>query len=399
MAYFTRCLPKIDVNDVHRIVDNCSPAPLSKREKGFKLYISSYIHNFEVSKKDPVTVVVCVRALCYPSMDRSKPPHSLSVALKDSVPVELAHHSCTCVAGSVLCNHCVALLFQSAHYSQLGVQVVPPVLSCTESQQQWHKPRTLASPIEKMAVMSAKPKQRTMAEGVRSTLYKAISGELLDLSVLRVSDVYKDFTPLSAPTICTMGITSEVPLVDSALGLVQAGSPLSYQQPKARSYPVAHHDASPRPDLPLAGCRLQTSCSMFVFTEHQHQHFKSLEVTWEMAHKIENATRAQSASAAWHKLRKPRLTSSHFREICHAKPCTLEKMAERLIKGIRQTAAMKRGLEMEADAIEEYCRLKRVNYYPCGFIIHPDAPWLGASPDGVVFDPKERTEFGLVEIN
>lgn len=40
----------------------------------------------------------------------------------------------------------------------------------------------------------------------RSTLYKAISGELLDLSVLRVSEIYKEFTPVSAPTICTMGI-------------------------------------------------------------------------------------------------------------------------------------------------------------------------------------------------
>ncbi|RVE56269.1 hypothetical protein OJAV_G00219580 [Oryzias javanicus] len=151
MAYFTRCLqalPKIDVNDIYRIVDQCSPAPGCKREKGFRLYISSYIHNFEVSKKDPVTGVVCV-------------------GLKDSIPVELAHHSCTCVAGSVLCNHCVALLFQSAHYSQLDIPVVPPVLSCTESEQQWHKPRTLGvkpGPVEKMAVMSAKPKQRTMLE-------------------------------------------------------------------------------------------------------------------------------------------------------------------------------------------------------------------------------------------
>lgn len=69
----------------------------------------------------------------------------LQVVLKDSSPVELVHHSCTCVAGAALCNHCVALLFQSAHYSQLKVPVVPPMLSCTEGEQQWHKPRTLVS--------------------------------------------------------------------------------------------------------------------------------------------------------------------------------------------------------------------------------------------------------------
>ena len=63
----------------------------------------------------------------------------------------------------------------------------------------------------------------------RSTLYKAISGELLDLDCfLSVRDLQR-VHPVSAPTTCTMGITSEVPLADSALGLVEAGSPLSYQ--------------------------------------------------------------------------------------------------------------------------------------------------------------------------
>ncbi|KAK0133932.1 hypothetical protein N1851_030514 [Merluccius polli] len=122
------------------------------------------------------------------------------------------------VAGSVLCNHCVALLYQSAHYPQVKIPVVPPVLRCTEGEQQWHKPRTLGvkpGRVEKMAVMSAKPKQRTMAEGVRSTSNKGISGELLDMSVLKVPEIYKDFTPIFAPMICTMGITCKVPLVDS----------------------------------------------------------------------------------------------------------------------------------------------------------------------------------------
>ncbi|KAL7859962.1 hypothetical protein SRHO_G00151090 [Serrasalmus rhombeus] len=59
---------------------------------------------------------------------------------------------------------------------------------------------------------------------------------------------------------------------------------------------------------------------------------------------------------------------------------------------------MKRGLEMESGAASEYCRILNVNYTPCGLIIHPDAPWLGASPDGVVFDPTEYPQFGLVEI-
>lgn len=53
---------------------------------------------------------------------------------------------------------------------------------------------------------------------------------------------------------------------------------------------------------------------------------------------------------------------------------------------------------MEADAIWEYCQIRRINHYPCGFVIHPDAPWLGASPDGLIFDPSKSCQFGLIEM-
>ncbi|KAF1380077.1 hypothetical protein PFLUV_G00182730 [Perca fluviatilis] len=55
---------------------------------------------------------------------------------------ELQETSCSCTAGKVLCNHLVALLFQSAHYSMLQVRAVPPPVACTSSLQTWHRPRT-----------------------------------------------------------------------------------------------------------------------------------------------------------------------------------------------------------------------------------------------------------------
>ncbi len=63
----------------------------------------------------------------------------------------------------------------------------------------------------------------------RSSLYKALDGELLDLAMLRVSEVYKDFPPSLAPLVTTMGMSADVPLVQSAFGAVQAGSVLSFQ--------------------------------------------------------------------------------------------------------------------------------------------------------------------------
>ncbi|CAI5659863.1 unnamed protein product [Oreochromis niloticus] len=156
-----------------------------------------------------------------------------------------------------------------------------------------------------------------------------------------------------------MNMRPDKPLVESAFGLVQEGSALSYQQP--------------------------------VLTTR-------LSVTLEMAHKIEEATREQSSSSEWHQLRRPRVTASRFREVCHVRgQSSAESLAERILKGTRQTADMRRGTEMEPAIAAEYSRLMNVNYSPCGLVIHPIAPWLAASPDGVVFDPNEYPQFGLVE--
>ncbi|CDQ77064.1 unnamed protein product [Oncorhynchus mykiss] len=67
----------------------------------------------------------------------------IMMVLKHSVPVIVVHSHCSCVAGSFMCNHLVALLYQTAHYSQLNIPAAPPVHSCTDTEQRWHKPRTL----------------------------------------------------------------------------------------------------------------------------------------------------------------------------------------------------------------------------------------------------------------
>lgn len=231
----------------------------------------------------------------------------------------------------------------------------------------------------------------------RSTLYKGVHGDLPDLSVLRLSEAYKDFSPTDLPIICSMGISAEIPQVDSVFGKVQIGSPLSYQHPvkeKAQSF----HPAPPPPSLPLQDYRLDPSDCMFVCSRKQQLHMQGLELTLEMAHNLERATREQSLCAEWHNVRKPRVTSSRFREVCHVGVTSAETLAQRILKETHQTGAMKRGLELEADAIWEYCQIKRLNHYKSGFVVHPDAPWLGASPDGIVFDPSEQPQFGLVEI-
>ncbi|XP_051561494.1 uncharacterized protein LOC127445448 isoform X1 [Myxocyprinus asiaticus] len=167
-----------------------------------------------ISNKDRLTGAVSIRAACHRTMRKSEMPHSLRVTLRmvwvfcsssqsvpvkivlrDSDPVILVSNWCLCEASTAVYNHIVALLFQTEHYSELDVQVVPPVHSCTETEQQWHKPRTAGvkpGPINKMVITRPRPTW-LMEGGIRNTLYKGLVGDPLDISLLQIGDTYKDF--------------------------------------------------------------------------------------------------------------------------------------------------------------------------------------------------------------
>ncbi|MEQ2226844.1 hypothetical protein ILYODFUR_031494 [Ilyodon furcidens] len=94
-------------------------------------------------------------------------------------------------------------------------------------------------PVDAMVVL--KPKLgATTASGLRSTLYKAYSGELPHPATLNPGPAYAGMKSESLPLICTMNISADKPLVDSIFGKVQAGSVLSYQ-------PVPAYCTSPCP--------------------------------------------------------------------------------------------------------------------------------------------------------
>nr|XP_055056334.1 uncharacterized protein LOC129440816 isoform X2 [Misgurnus anguillicaudatus] len=253
-------------------------------------------------------------------------------------------------------------------------------------------------PINAMVI--TKPvANRTAQGGVRSGLYRGMVGLLPDPCMFRVEEAYAEYNHEDKPLVTTMNMSPDKPLVESAFGLVQEGSILSNQQPVLTSRYITLHDAPSTPPLPLEGHYLAPSDCMFVCTEEELLHLQSLNTQLDMAQKIEEATREQSSCPDWHQLRRSRVTASRFREICHVRGLSsAESLAERIIRGTRQTAEMRRGAEMESEVTVEYSKLKNVNYSPCGLIIHPDAPWLGASPDGVIFDPTECPQFGLVEI-
>ncbi len=191
-----------------------------------------------------------------------------------------------------------------------------------------------------------------------------------------------------------MNLSPDKPLVDSIFGKVQAGSILLYQHPPPTPDGViTNKDAPPFPKVPPEGYQLKPTDCTYVPTNQEQLHLNSLSVTLSQSHLIEAATRCQSAAPEWHSLRKERVTASNFREVINVRgPNAAENLVERIIRGTKQTAHMKRRLDMEAGGLKDYATLKKLNLRKCGLVIYPDAP------DGLVYDPPERPPFGLVEI-
>ena len=122
---------------------------------------------------------------------------------------------------------------------------------------------------------------------------------------------------------------------------------------------------------------------------------------------IEQNTRGQRNSSLWYSVRRYRITASRFGEIVRRKPDTPPDV---LVLSILQprsfsSAATEWGIQNEVIAIEAYVSYQHQNgrdgltVGPCGFLVSQMHPFLGASPDGTVYDPSDINQpFGFIEV-
>lgn len=110
---------------------------------------------------------------------------------------------------------------------------------------------------------------------------------------------------------------------------------------------------------------------------------------------IEFATRDQNMNGLWHEERRYRFKASKFQKISARKQFTPE-FYNSLFKEIGHLPQIRHGRKYEGEAILRYLKHPNISYYKCGFIIHPYAPHLGASPDGIVF--QSECGYGVLEV-
>ncbi|KAM6947943.1 uncharacterized protein PEZ65_001495 [Lycodopsis pacificus] len=290
----------------------------------------------------------------------------------------------------------------SAAASDTSAPWVPDLTQLPRSEESTSRSRELQKRDKKSGTGSRKPRcslQKTMLELPRMATHQAFLPAPTDCRsfLTRLTEAFKNFPDDKKPLITKMGLTEDVELVDCACGKVPKGCSLSYQcpVPSERDYRI-HIDEPPRPLLPLADHRLKPMPVVPTLSAKEQEHLDRMQINWEAAHQLEQATRGHKEEEE--KLRTRRLTS-RFKEVCKLKPgrTNAQHLLFKIQKGPRCKAAQI-DEEMKAEALREYCKHLRVNWSPCGFIIHPNAPWLGALPGGLVYDPKETPSFGLVHV-
>ena len=126
---------------------------------------------------------------------------------------------------------------------------------------------------------------------------------------------------------------------------------------------------------------------------HCESVFSNIKVDQRQADNVEMATRAQSKSKEWFRFRSGRITASRFKAACKT---SVEKPSQSLIRAICYPESTKFtsvattwGCQHERVAKDRYnLEMKTVHenfeFRSSGLVIHPDHPFIGATPDGVV---------------
>ncbi|XP_048738569.2 uncharacterized protein LOC125653246 [Ostrea edulis] len=314
---------------------------------------------------------------------------------------------CKCKAGNGHCSHGVGLLYLLCHYLRLGLKAVPPMQSKTSLPQTWHVPQRIEGlepkPVHSLEICKVNPKKqppkkkRRVTEGVLPNIYcpvKTIPCVQFKTTLLEQLTAMKSDAQILR--ILSTDSSSETESL-SKFGPVPKGSVLSYQQKPHISVDdiINHNEQQEFPDLLLPE---QPRHYNRVLNNAEHDGFMGMHIDRPHALELEEQTRLQSVTKLWHNIRRHRLTSTMFKDIC-ARRADHEKLAVRLLKSKNiQTVAMKFGLQNEPEAAKLYSDITGNNVYLCGFVINPSSPHLGASPDRKIYDPNSASQYGLLEI-
>ncbi|KAH7980458.1 hypothetical protein HPB49_016325 [Dermacentor silvarum] len=131
---------------------------------------------------------------------------------------------------------------------------------------------------------------------------------------------------------------------------------------------------------------------------------KKIVLTSVEAQLLERNSRRQRKSLTWCQERKYRLTASNFGTVLLRRQWTDKGLGHLTSsKDLSRVPAVRYGIANEAKALQRYEEALRntgrdVQLQCTGLFVNPEYPWLGASPDAIVYDPSEDPPWGCVEV-
>ena len=179
----------------------------------------------------------------------------------------------------------------------------------------------------------------------------------------------------------------------------------TYASPSPPSLDVNDTAYSLKQTSVLTGNTQNCPYSAEEFAQLEEMEVNRLCLTEEDRITLEHDTREQSGDDRWHDARRKRITGSKCGRILEQKNRTVALLSFCLYPKpfLFLPKAIEWGRQNEPVACKRYVQYMNSHGHPgleaskCGFFVHPDKGWLGASPDATVHDPSSHAPHGLTE--
>lgn len=315
--------------------------------------------------------------------------------VKLSTSSEILGGYCECAAGlGGVCKHVGAVLWFVFDVIKQGDKYIQESKSCTEEERKWgigSKKCKLSerkfSDLQFVKHDASRPKvspQNLMPHNAESEAVELKPEHLVNLHHALSKSGF-------SPMMCAIFDDHSFLPVCQPVNL--GGSPSNPPTDRDTSLTASTELFERRLPLPVAV--LWAECDVGVICEDF-----TISLDLQHAQELEQKTQLQSGCQLWHTERQRRITASKFGNIVSRQADITTKFVDSIFKsGSFQSKYMQEGLNNEETAIKKYESLKcnLVKTFDCGFVVNPGVPFLGSSPDKVVYD-KTVGEFGLVEI-
>ena len=370
------------------------------KKQGYKLWKEGYARGVLVKPNvQGERLLFLVKARVHASM---KSTHYNVYVHLDQESADAVYAKCNCKAGQGgCCKHVGALLYTLLDYINMGVTQIPRDLTCTQVGQKWHVPTDAGNQLSRAfkfqelvfeKAEEGKKRKRPLVTGSRES-HCATPPYALETNANELQNLVEKLRLAGKATLfceavesnefvpCSLYETSCSKVIEKILAdSTENESPEEEFGYIGSIYKNSHHE-TPNMEPLIAKESIQAVID-------------KVGVSVEESVEICKKTIMQSTEPIWYLERSKRITASIFGKVLNRRMSTnpaalISTITDKFSKSGSMPAALRWGIDCENIAIERYEEMTYCHpIKKCGFFINPKWPWLGCSPDGIVFESK-----------